>query len=418
MNKGSTLVETDEEEKREPDGNTPPPLAKRAENDGRPVLWAFVVLLAAAIVVTGFSWAGRLLPGQIEIFSNIAMLAVAARGFFALGQPSVLSGRRLSSVLGNLTVSVLAFFMNINVFRHTIPWNRLPDDLWGGHIGWAICAAVQVLFLSGFVQCVCRQALRFLTAAAREGKNAASALRNAVRLSDKGVLLIFLTGGALWGVYLVSQILGRGVQAAFSDANILWGSVLLLLVWAIAGVLLYMFPAICKKSKWTVFGMDGKKIVIAAGIAAGVLAAVLIFALLAMLRGAGVVLTVLAALAVLAGLICAVVRYSVKKIIGQGCPEEGDLNDGGPAEENLNGSDPDPSTPRQNTPNRSRPVVCRKPNWKDVLLTALAYIVIPLVLICVMVASSDELRRLLSSGDCTWQRFMDAVGRLLQNAKS
>lgn len=47
----------------------------------RPVLRAFVVLLASALIAAGFDWFGSILPAQIVIFSNIAMLAVATSGF-------------------------------------------------------------------------------------------------------------------------------------------------------------------------------------------------------------------------------------------------------------------------------------------------------------------------------------------------
>lgn len=430
----------------EPNGNAPPSPTKRTENDGLPVFWAFVVLLAAALVITGFNWARRMPPAQIEIFSNIAMFAVAAKGFFALGQPSTLSNRRLSSTLGNLTVSALAFFMNIKVFERAVRWDHLLDDLWNWHIGWIICAAAQVLFLSGFAQYVLQLVLRFSEVADRQMKRAASAFVNAIKQSDKGVLLIFLTGAALWGTYLGSQISGRGVQAAFSDVKILWGSVLLLLIWTMVGILLYVAPAIYKKSKWTIFGMDGKRIVIAIGIAAAVVSVVLIFALLALLGGVRTVLTVLVALVVLAGLICAAVKYSIKKSFRLDAPRKEDRNGGAPDQDisdqsapyqnDLGQSDPDQSDPRRNIPdssilrqnspnqsipdqnnsNRISPTVCRKPNLKDVLITILAYIIIPLILVCVIAVLSDEVRQLLATEDHTWQQLLEVICGLLRYA--
>jgi len=417
QDRGNVSVQAEEEKEDshssllEKGGAAPSPQARLPRNEGLPVFWAFVVLLATALIVTGFNWAGRVPPAQLQIFSNIAMLAVAAKGFFALGQPSALSTTRLSSTLGNLTVPVLAFYMNINVFGYVIRWDHLPADLWGWHTGWIICAGVQVLFLSGFAQYVLHQMLRLAKAVGHQVKNAASALADKVKLCDKGVLLIFLTGTVLWGVYLGSQIFSRGAQAVFSDVKTLWGSVLLLLVWTIVGVLLYVVPAVCKKSKWTIFGMDGKGIVIAIGVAAAVMAVVLVFSLLALLGGMKVVLTVLVALAVLAALICATVKYSVEKSL-----QLSGLGKGG-----MNGGAPDHDTPGQGVPDqscsgRNCPSVCRKPNPKDVLVTILAYIVIPLTLVCVMAVLSDEIRKMLTTGDYTWQQLMDAIAGLLQFA--
>ena len=327
--------------------------------------------------------------------------------------------------------------MNVNLFGYAVRRDHLLDDLWFGHIGWIICAIAQVLFLSGFAQYVLHQVLRFSGVAGCQMKRAASAFVNAIKLSDKGVLLIFLTGAVFWGTYLGSQISGRGVQAAFSDAKILWGSVLLLLIWTMVGILLYVAPAVCKKSKWTIWGMDGKRIVIAIGIAAAVMLAVLIFALLTLNGGVWAVFTLLAALAVL----CAAVKYCVEKSLRLNVPRKEEQSFGVPAQntpdrsalgQNVVGQNtpdqnvPDPGIPHQNDPSQSTPnqncsnqtgsTACRKPNLKDVLVTVLAYIVIPLILMCVIAFLSDEVRQLLATEDYTWQQLLDVICKLLQCA--
>lgn len=402
--------------------------------DRLPVCWSFVVLLSTAVVVSLLNWLKKSPPKYVELFSNIAMFAVAAKGFFALGQPSTLSGKRLRNTLGNLTVSALAFFMNISVFGHIIRWEYLPDDLWGWHTGWIICAVIQMLFLSGFAQYVRNQVHIFLTTVKNQLRRIASALIKSVKLCDKGVLLFFLIGTILWATYLGSQIFSRGVQAVFSDVGTLCGSVLLLLVWVLVGILLYITPAICKKSKWAIFGMNGKKIIIAIVSVNALLMLVLIFALLSLLGGVGTVLTVLASLAVLAGLTCAVIKYTTKKIVcrngssrkdsDSSAPDKSGTNQNGPTQNNPSQSNPrqndssqnnqgqngpNQDNPGQNTPNQSAPATDGNINPWDVAVTILAYIVFPLILICFTAISSSEVRQILATEGFTWRDFIEAL---------
>lgn len=405
--------------------------------DKLPVRWSFVVLLSTASVVALLNWQGIALSKYIELFSNIAMFAVAAKGFFALGQPSTLSGKKLRNTLGNLTVSALAFFMNISVFGHIIRWNHLSDDLWGWHTGWIICAMIQMLFLSGFAQCVRRQVLKLPNlgkTVKNQLKKIFSALVNTVKRHDKGVLLIFLIGTVLWTIYLGSQISGNGVQATFSDVGILCGSILLLLVWTFVGILLYVTPAICQKFKWAIFGMNGKKIIIAIVSVNALLMLVLIFTLLSLMGGVETVLTVLTSLAVLAGLICAVIKYNAGKKIcrndssrenpdsstpgkstsNQNNPTQNDPSQSNPGQNDSSQNNPEQNDPSQNksernTPNQSTPATDGKINPWDVAITILAYIVIPLILIFLMAIFSSDVRQILASEGFTWRDFIGVL---------
>lgn len=299
----------------------------------RPVLRAFVVLLASALIAAGFDWFGSILPAQIVIFSNIAMLAVATSGFFTLCQASALGTARLSTTLSNLTVSALAFFMNINVFGYAVRRDHLPDDLWGWHTIWIICAGVQALFLSGFAQ-------RVSIAIKNQAPKAAASLAKAFKSCNKGILLIYLSGFAVWSAYLGIQISGRGVQAVISDTQILWGSVLLLLVWVAVGVLLYVVPTVCAKIKQVVAGMGTPK----------------------------------------------------QLALGPGIPKQ--------------------SSSKQSCPTSS------SPRMEDVLITFLAYIIIPLALVYVIAITSDAVQQVLATEDHSWQQVLDALCQLLQHAES
>lgn len=114
-------------------------------------LWmSFAVLLSTTVIVAWFNWKRIKFLKYVEFISNVAMVAVAVKAFFSSGEFSMLGGGKLRNTLENLTIPVLAFFMNIGVFGYIIRWDHLLEDLWGWHSWWMFCAVIQILFLSGY----------------------------------------------------------------------------------------------------------------------------------------------------------------------------------------------------------------------------------------------------------------------------
>lgn len=106
-----------------------------------------IVLIVGSINILGYVPSNQ--QNNFENMSNIMLLATALAGFL-LAIPSVKSGGRdLFIFLGNILVSVMAFPMNIIVFGHTIQLDCFWESLWGWHIGWVICAMIQIYVLSG-----------------------------------------------------------------------------------------------------------------------------------------------------------------------------------------------------------------------------------------------------------------------------
>lgn len=397
--------------------------------DKLPVRWSFVMLLSTASIVSLFNWQGIELQKDVELFGNIAMFAVAAKGFFSLGQPSILSSKKLRNTLGNLAVSAMAFFMNTNVFGHIIRWDHLQDDLWGWHTGWLICAVIQMLFLSGFAHYVWNQVHKLPNlgkAAKIQLKKVFSILVNLIHRCDKGLLLFILIDTILWAIYIGSKISSTGVQAVFSNMGTLYGSILLPLVWTFVSILLYVTPAIFQKPKWAIGGMDGKKSIIAIVSFNALLMLVLIFTLLSLLGGVGTFLTVLASLTFLAGLGYAIIKYNTREKtrrngLSRKVPDDSALSKSAPDQNASTQSDsiqsnpeqnaPSQNTSGQNTPNQNSTATDGKINPWDVAVIILAYIVIPLIFIYLMAISSSDLSQVLATEDFIWRDF---IGDLLK----
>lgn len=86
---------------------------------------------------------------KAEFLYNSIMFGIAVFYFFWARHAAEDNGVNDSyTILSNVAVSVDAVFMNIDVFGHTIRKEELWSDLWGWHLCWIICVAIQVTFSS------------------------------------------------------------------------------------------------------------------------------------------------------------------------------------------------------------------------------------------------------------------------------
>lgn len=213
--------------------------------------------------------------GHFEEISNGAMIAVFVAGLFMVGLPfkansNTQAGRdeKAFVILGNLAVSFIAFPMNISVFGHTLRREQLLADLWGWHLFWLICAAIQILLLSALGKRLLN-GMEVLINAAQKLLNAIQVLLEEMRefgrwlkrliKGNKAIYAIFLC----WLIYLGIQIHIKGIAAVFFDPNIFWNSIWL---WTAAMIILSLvriMPLFLLKCKEALQEMSGRKVLAA-----------------------------------------------------------------------------------------------------------------------------------------------------------
>ena len=203
--------------------------------------------------------------GQFESASNAVLFAAALfAGFQGLAVLSA-GGSRGRVVLGNLTIPAAAFWINADVFGHSIRAAYLREDLWGLHAVWLLCAAVQVLALSGLGAALlglARASLGLVRTALEQGRDllrwgrdnvlrpvgdVISALPPAVRRMDGSLQAVLGVGTVLWLAYLAVQMRARGPAAVLADTQVLWHSLWLWLAVVTVCFLLRMIPPVCQQ---------------------------------------------------------------------------------------------------------------------------------------------------------------------------
>ncbi len=360
-------------------------IMKQKKKNGIPALLSMLVFLT----VEGINIFGNVPFEQWKNFENISntvMLMVAMICFFWLGFPSKRDhSRNLGSVLGNVAISVIAFFMNINVFEHTIQLEMIWTDLKGWHVGWTFCAIVQILFLTRLAEQLLTVVQGFLMWGGKTIKplgNGLSGFTAEIGNCDKGLILIFMGGFGFWVVYLIYQIFNKGTFAVIFSADILWGSVRLWTVCIIIGFLLYLFPLICKKGKEAIKNIDEKKILLAM-LAAAILGS-LSYALLILLGIIGIIMIMLI---VLVGLLWYIVKRSITK---------------------------SNSRVHQNNMTAKNTI-----NLLDLSITLIAFIVVPLMLICIVTFFSPEGNHIINSQDVAdYTTWLNLLGVALEVTNS
>lgn len=311
-----------------------------------------------------------------ETASNLLIAVLALISFFWgwLFSPKSRSSA-LNCTLCNLAVPTVAFFVNIDVFEHTIRWEQFPSGLWGWHYVWIVWAIMQIVLMSGFGKCLLDQIRTFLN----WGKEivtslgrAISQLAGVIEDGDKRTVFTIIGGFAINTVYFGWQIAEKGVYAALSDADTLLGSVRLWLLCIFIGFLLHIIPSTFSKAGDALKNMESKKVLAAVGII--IAFALLVYALPVLLGMLGNIIIVLMLLTGLFGLAA---KRAIKK-------------------------DKNPPPGKDSTIKNI-----------DVIVLLLAFIVIPLTTACVGTAVSPKGRDILATQDktdlTTWLNFWGAV---------
>lgn len=271
---------------------------------GVPAFAAVIVLLAAVLVEVWMTMTGRL-EYHVDIIFNIVFVGIAVLGGILVGLPTKTQNEwRLAGLLSNLLVSILAFPMNIAVFGHKVNWSIPLKYLWGGHIGWLLCAALQILFLSGlgehlmsWVRRLLALGVRVTTAVGR----GVSEVVEAVRTHDQGIITIMTVSTVVWAVFLAFKVYRTGTGEVLADADTLVGSLLVWIACILTGAVVYTAPLIIRRVRETVRVLNPQWLLIA--LLAVIALAVLSAALPSLLEAAGLLMTVLIVPLCLAGLI-------------------------------------------------------------------------------------------------------------------
>lgn len=233
-------------------------------------LAAWLVCLGAEII----NVKGSALPqSQVEVLLNIAMLATAIFGFFYLGLPAKINlSHSLYGFLCNLSVSGIAFVMNVAVYGHSIRWDHLWEDLFCWHICWVLCVFIQILFLTVLGAFLWRKCQGLLSSAKQCGKGALQSAKKAVqsimpavKRIDKNIFITVCVGLVVWGIYLGTSVYAKGIISTFSDVSVIGESVWLWLEIIVICGLLRLLPSVFHKSAQAIQAADNKKVLFGMG---------------------------------------------------------------------------------------------------------------------------------------------------------
>lgn len=329
---------------------------RRICGDGIPAFMAAAVLLVAtALEARMVNTAGS--GHRVDIIFNILLACIAVVSVFLIGLPAKQQpDRQPVGLLSNLLISILAFPMNIAVFRHEINWHAPLENLWGGHIGWLVCAILQILILSSLGEQLISWTRKLLAlgarAAAAVGRGFSAVVRF-IRSHDKGVLAIMAASTAIWMLVLASKVYRAGTYEVLADTDTLVESLLIWIAGILIGSVAYTAPLIVQKIKGAVEAIPSRKIlkiVLAISILT-VLSAAMPF----LLKAAGLLVTVLVVPLCLAGFIIGGAAWRVR-----GNHQQGEQS--------------------------SKPVSTINPI--DLAVTLLAFLIVPLMLLNVATALS------------------------------
>lgn len=233
---------------------------------GVPAFAAVAVLLAATLIEIWMTVAGRL-GYHVDTVFNIVFIGIAVLGGILVGLPTKTQSEwRLAGLLSNLLVSILAFPMNIAVFGHKVNWNVPLENLWGGHIGWLFCIALQILFLSGLGEQLMRwmrRLLALLVQATNAVGRGASAVAEAFRTHDHGIITIMTVSTVVWAVFLACKVYRSGTGEVLADADTLVRSLLVWIACVLTGAIVYTAPLIVRRVNEAVRILNPRRVLIA-----------------------------------------------------------------------------------------------------------------------------------------------------------
>lgn len=228
-----------------------------------PVLLAVLVLLVTEII----NWMGIVPPVQntnFETMCNFLLLAVAVGSFFLQGLPSAKNGQYdLTIILSNITVSAIAFPINIDVFKHSIRSERFWGDIWGWHAGWLLVIFVQILALSGWGSKLSGQIRSLLrgvsSASTKMGKGLLlvsgklgdffSVVSKTAGNINKRIFLIIFIGVIIWGLYLKALYNEEGVGSIFLQMEFWRNSFFLWMYYLVIILVVHVIIAVFQKVK-------------------------------------------------------------------------------------------------------------------------------------------------------------------------
>lgn len=163
------------------------------------------------------------LKEKFEITSNSILFVTALMEFYATWDFSRTTPKnKIISIFLNAAIWILAFPMNIAVFRHWIGIKSFGRDVWCIHLGWIIWAAVQITVMSGFAKAALNRMCSFF-------KNIFSFFDIAEK-ENPYVFFIALLSFIIWVLYLGVQIYTNGIKGAFATFDIFWNSLLLWII--------------------------------------------------------------------------------------------------------------------------------------------------------------------------------------------
>ena len=210
--------------------------------------FAALIVFGIAVVCKLFGLISALNVAKAEFLYNSIMFGIAVSCFLRARHAAEDNGANDSyTMLSNVAVSVVAVFMNIDVFGHTIRKEELWSDLWGWHLCWIICVAIQVTFLSSLGKRLLVEVYHFLRWAKKIFGllgNIVTGLVDKLAKCDKGILIIVIGDIILLSIRFGNQICAQGVYGTIGNEVFLWKTVRLLFIYFWIGLLPYMTPTL------------------------------------------------------------------------------------------------------------------------------------------------------------------------------
>lgn len=199
---------------------------------------------------------------------NASLFLFAVGAFFIAGLPSKSEKDScLRGLLANLAFPLAAFLMNTSVFGLSIRREALLNDLWNWHLGWIICAALQILLLTGLGSGLLAQ----IEAILLWGKGVVSSLGAAIsdtltamNNANKSAKLTVFAGMVTWVTYTGVQIYNKGISNVF-NSDFIWTSTWLWLAVIVVCILIHLVKPVCEKTKESVQNGSTTKLWIAIG---------------------------------------------------------------------------------------------------------------------------------------------------------
>lgn len=380
-----------------------------------------VLAILVFLVVELIDLLGIVSPEQWDKFeqiSNGVMFAIAVLGLLGafLDERAFQadSGRKMVRILSNVAVPVIAFYMNISVFQHTIRLEHVWKDIWSIHILWLLCAAVQILLLSGLggaILNVVRSFLNVVCSLLGETKKAAKRLRDAARdtinCAGNYMLCAVFVSFICWAVYIGAQIYINGAASIFAGTVVFSRSVWFWTASLLICLLVRIFPLAVQKA---VEGVNNQKGEIVLGAIAAIALAVLACVMPSFAK--------IIAMLILIPLAAICMLWFIIRKLSQPWRKLGNRSQGGSSDTgnsstgNSGTGNLGTGTPGEELPNGGLAI-----KYSDLAVVLLSFVV-PLVIILIITALQPEGRAILTTQDPldidTWLGFRDEVAEVAQ----